>query len=113
MDKTEYPDKPIIIHDKNFNKTINRYPLIVVDFWSEWCPPCKIMSPIIEELAKDLQGRVVFGKVDVESNGNMASKFRIVAIPTLLIFNRGKPVKRITGTVPKKHILETLKTYIQ
>lgn len=112
-EKMKYPGKPINLQDGNFDETVKKYPLILVDFWSEWCPPCRIVGPVIEDLARELQGKVVFGKLDVGSNQSIALKFGITAIPTLLIFKEGKVAESITGAVPKEQILDKLMKYIE
>ena len=84
-----------------------------MDFWAEWCPPCRIVGPFIEELAGELQGKVVFGKLNVGNNQAIAQKFGVSAIPTLIIFKKGESVDQIMGAVPKTHIMETLKRYME
>ena len=110
----DFPDKPIEVNEKNFNELIRRYSLVVVDFWAEWCGPCWMIAPIIEELAKEYSGKVVFLKLNVDQNRGLAAKFGIMSIPTLIIFKNGKPVDMIVGAYPKpllearirKHLVE-------
>lgn len=111
LNKMKYPEKPIELEDGNFDQTIGKYPAVVVDFWSERCPPCRLIAPVIEELAGELKGKVVFGKLNVDKNRETAVKFGIMAIPTLLVFKEGKMVDQIVGAVPKEQILEKLKIY--
>lgn len=113
LSKMKYPDRPIEVKDDNFEEIIGKYPLIVVDFWSERCPPCKMIAPVIDELAKDLSGKVVFGKMDVDSNMLTAPKFGIQGIPTLLVFKEKELVDQIVGAVPKGHIMEVLKKHMK
>ncbi len=112
MNKKTYPDKPVEVNDGDFDEIIGKYPVVLVDFWSERCPPCRIIAPVIEQLAKELSGKVVFGKMDVDSNRATPMKFGIMAIPTLLVFKEGKLVDQIIGAVPKEMILERLKVHI-
>ena len=81
----------------------------MIDFWSERCPPCRLIAPLIEELAKELSGKVVFGKLDVDRNPSTATRFGVMAIPTLLVFRNGEVVDRIVGAVPKEFILGRLR----
>ncbi|MCK4497131.1 MAG: thioredoxin [Candidatus Aenigmarchaeota archaeon] len=111
-EKLKYPDKPIDLQGENFDETVKKYPLILVDFWSEWCPPCTIIAPILEELAKELSGKVIFGKLNVDNNRETAMKFGIMSIPTLLVFKKEKLVDQITGAVPKEQILEKIKEHL-
>jgi thioredoxin 1 len=112
MDKMKYPDRPIEIKDGNFNETVKKYPVVLVDFWSERCPPCRLIAPVIEELAGELKGEVVFGKLDVDQNRATAVRFSIMAIPTLMIFKKGELVDQIMGAVPKEYLLEQLKKHL-
>lgn len=104
MDNEEILDFPIEINNENFNENIKKYNNLIIDFWAEWCAPCKIMAPIIEELAKENAGKIVFGKINVDENQEIAAKFFIMSIPTLIFFKNGKEVNRIIGLVPKGNI---------
>ena len=74
---------------------------VLVDFWAEWCGPCKMIAPLIEELAKDFQGRLKVGKLNVDEERDIASQYGIRSIPTLILFKEGKPVEQIIGALPK------------
>jgi thioredoxin 1 len=97
-------DFPIEINNENFNEIIKKYNNLIIDFWAEWCGPCRIMAPIIEELAKEYAGKIVFGKINVDENQEIAAKFLIMSIPTLIFFKNGREVNRIIGLVPKENI---------
>ena len=97
----EFPNKPIEANEKNFDELIQRYDLVVADFWAEWCGPCWMIAPIIEELAKEYSGKVVFLKLNVDRNRRLAARFGIMSIPTLIIFKNGKPVDMVVGAYPK------------
>jgi thioredoxin 1 len=81
---------------------------VVVDFWAQWCAPCLAAAPVLEELAKDYDGKVSFAKVNVDENGSLAVKYGIAAIPTMLIFKGGQPAKQILGYKPKKELQKVL-----
>ena len=81
---------------------------VLVDFWAGWCGPCKVIAPIVEELAREYDGQLTVMKLDVDANPRMASAYRVQSIPTLLLFKDGKPVERIVGAVPKHMIVDTL-----
>lgn len=85
---------------------------VLVDFWAEWCGPCKQLEPRIEELAEELDGQVKFCKVDVDDNQDLAGQFGIRSIPTLLIFDEGEKVDEIVGSVPKERIQEKLEEFV-
>lgn len=108
----ETPSHPIEITDENFEEFVSSHPLVVVDFWAEWCMPCRMIAPIVEELASDLRGKVVFGKLNVDENPLTTSRYGIMSIPTLLIFKDGKPVDAIIGATSKSKILSRLNNYI-
>jgi thioredoxin 1 len=85
---------------------------VLIDFWASWCGPCKMIAPIIDELATEYQGKVKVGKVDVDSNQNTAIHFGIRSIPTLLIFKGGQVVDTIVGAVPKQTIVDKLNSHL-
>ena len=91
------------ITDATFqDEVVNSEVPVVIDFWAEWCGPCKMIAPIVEELAGEYEGKVKFAKMDVDSNPNTPMQFGIRGIPTLLIFNGGEnPVDQVVGAVPK------------
>ncbi len=93
--------KPIEITDANFEEIIASDKPILVDFWAEWCGPCRMIGPIVEELANEYEGKAVIAKVDVDSNPNVSAKFGIRSIPTLLVFKGGEIVDKQVGAVPK------------
>ncbi len=90
------------ITDSTFqDEVVNSDTPVVVDFWAEWCGPCKMIAPIVEELAGEYEGKVKFAKMDVDSNPQTPMQFGIRGIPTLLIFNGGEAVGQVVGAVPK------------
>jgi len=98
-------NKPIEVTDSTFKETIENHPLVVVDCWAPWCGPCHMVAPIIEELARDYAGKILFGKLDVDENPATAMQYQIMSIPTLLVFNHGKLVDRMIGALSRQ-ILE-------
>jgi len=106
------PDSPIQVTDSDFESLIQEYPLMVVDCWATWCGPCQMLSPVIDELARDYAGRIVFGKLDVDENPRTAINFGIMSVPTLLIIKDGKLVDQIIGAVPRDYIESKLRKHM-
>jgi len=104
--------KPILLSDASFSSEISKYPLMVVDFWAAWCGPCRMVAPIIEQLAKEYAGRVAFGKLNVDENPLTSGEFEVQSIPTLLIFRNGEAVDGIVGAVPKYQIESRIKVHL-
>ena len=100
--------KTVEITDSNFEEVINSDNPVLVDFWAEWCGPCKMIAPVVEELASDYDGKAVIGKVDVDSNPEVSAKFGIRSIPTLLVFKNGEIVDKQVGAVPKAVLSQKL-----
>ena len=97
------------ITEQNFETEVIKSELpVLIDFWAVWCGPCKAIHPIVEELAAEYQGKLKVAKCDVDSNQQIALKFGIRGIPTLLIFKNGNVVEQIVGALPKKHIISKL-----
>lgn len=113
MKKPQYPDKPIEITDKNLDSIIHKYSLVLIDCWAAWCMPCRMIAPMIEELAEKYKGKIVFGKLDVNTNAITAKKFDVMAIPNLLIFKNGKLVDRVIGVQPLPVLESRLKKYLE
>lgn len=101
-------NKAIEITDSNFEEVISGDKPVLVDFWAEWCGPCKMIGPIVEELAGDLEGKAVIGKLDVDSNPATSAKFGIRSIPTLLVFKGGQVVDKQIGVTTKSVLAQKL-----
>lgn len=104
-------EKPIVVSDRNFDQTVKNYPLIVVDCWAAWCAPCRAIAPIVDELAKEYSGKVVFGKLNVDENPETAQRYGVMAIPTLLVMKEGKEVDRVVGVLPKNQLEAKVNAY--
>ena len=105
------PDTPLEITDADIDENIKKYQTIVIDCWAPWCGPCKMVHPIIEELAKEMQGKIVFGKLNVDENPMTSAKHQIMSIPTLLVFKNGNLVDRIVGAMPKETLKERIEKF--
>ena len=111
--KKQVDNHPIAITDSNFHSIVNTNELLVVDFWAPWCGPCRMVAPIIEQLALEYAGRVTFGKMNVDENRAVPSSFGIMSIPTIVVFHQGKAVETIVGAYPKSHIEAVFKRYLK
>ncbi|MCW4030218.1 MAG: thioredoxin [Candidatus Bathyarchaeota archaeon] len=99
---------PFHVTDANFEQTINSNKVVFVDFWATWCGPCRALAPTIEEVAKEYQGKVLVGKLDVDENPATAERFQVFSIPTMILFVNGQETERIVGLCPKSRITDTL-----
>ncbi len=106
--------KPIVINDGNFQQEVlSSDKPVLVDFWAEWCGPCKMIAPVVEEIANQYEGKLKVGKLDVDANPTVPTQYGIRSIPTLLVFHGGKVVEQIIGAVPKKHLLSKLQPFVE
>jgi thioredoxin 1 len=105
--------KPTELTETNFEQEVLKSSTpVLVDFWAVWCGPCKMIAPIVDELAAEYEGKLKIGKVDVDSNQQIAMQFGIRSIPTLLVFKGGKVVEQIVGAVPKKALVDKLSKHL-
>ena len=101
--------KPLPVNDSNFEPTVLKATKpVLVDFWATWCQPCRLVAPLLDELAEEYTGRVDFVKLDVDQNPKTAQKYGVMSIPTLLIFKKGEPVSHVVGFRPKAELKRTL-----
>lgn len=105
--------KPFEVTDQNFEtEVLNSETPVLVDFWAIWCGPCKIVAPVVEEIAREYDGKLKVGKMDVDANPDVAMRFGIRSIPTLMVFKGGKPVDQIIGAVAKKNLLDKITPHL-
>jgi len=112
-EKNRLSEQVTHLTDSNFNDAVNKNKLVLVDFYADWCMPCRMMAPVVEELAKKYAGKVFVGKINVDQNPLTANRFQVFSIPTLIIFKSGKEVDRIVGFVPKNHVEAHLKKHLE
>ena len=113
MNEIKKINKPINLTDSNFDSVKSKYSLLVVDFWAAWCGPCKMVSPIIEQLAEQYAGKIVFGKVNVDENPYISQRFGIQSIPTLMILKEGEVIDVMVGALPKGQIENRIRQHIE
>jgi thioredoxin 1 len=105
--------KPVELTDSSFETEVLKSTLpVLIDFWAIWCGPCRMVSPIVEELAGEYSGKLKVGKVDVDSNPSTAMQYGIRSIPTLLLFKDGQVVEQIVGAVPKRVLVDKLSRHL-
>ena len=107
-DTSDWPSNPIEVTDDNIEELSAKYPFMVVDCWAEWCGPCRMLGPTIEELADELQGKVVFGKLNTDLNRKIPREYGIMSIPTILFYKEGEVIGKTVGALPKEYILEAI-----
>ena len=105
---------PIELNDTNFESEVLKSDLpVLVDFWAPWCGPCRLLGPIVEEIAKNYDGKLKVGKLNVDDNSQSAIQYGIMSIPSLLFFKGGQVVDQIIGAVPKQHFVEKINKVLQ
>ena len=100
--------EPFHVTDSNFEETIKKNKIVFVDFWANWCGPCRALAPTIKELAQEYNGKVLVGKLDVDENPATAQRFQVFSIPTMIIFKNGSESERLVGLCPKNKIADML-----
>lgn len=103
----------VILNNDNFeNEVLKSKTPVLVDFWATWCGPCRMMTPVMDELADKYEGRVKVAKLDVDEGNDVATKFRVMAVPTLIVFKDGAAVERISGARPTEAMSEIIDKHI-
>jgi thioredoxin 1 len=108
MKHTEKTANVSNVEEMHFQEFISTHPFVVIDFWAEWCGPCRRIAPVMDELSKEFSGKVVFGKCNTDDNRQIALQFNISAIPAIMLFSHGQLVERIIGAYPKEAIREKI-----
>lgn len=108
-----FPEGPLTVTDGDFKALIERFPLVVVDCWAAWCMPCRMIAPVISELATAHQEEIVFAKLNVDENPVISREYNVMSIPTLLVFRDGELVDEIVGAMPKKDLETRLLQYVE
>jgi len=112
MNKDNDATHPITATDENFDKLLEENKLLLVDFWAEWCMPCKMFAPTLAEFAQDMKGKVAVAKLNVDEARNTAMKFNVMSIHTSMLFKDGKLVDKLTGAVSKQMLMQFVERYV-
>lgn len=104
-------DKLVLLNDNNFSKQIDRG-IVLVDFWAPWCGPCKMIAPVVSELAEQFEGKARIGKLNVDENKVTAAEYGVRSIPTLILFKDGEPVKQFVGVKPKSAFAKAIEAHL-
>ena len=105
-------DKPTHVTDADFDQVVKENPYVVVDFWAEWCAPCRAIEPIIEDLAKKYAGKIKFAKLNSDENPKKVQEYMVMGIPTILFFKGGKLVDQVVGAMPQTAFEERVKKHL-
>lgn len=106
-------NRPVEVTDATLTEVVSNNSLVVVDCWAPWCGPCYMVAPVVEELARDYAGKILFGKLNVDENRRTAMQHQIMSIPTMLVFKNGKLVDRIIGAMPKQMLEPKITRYLK
>ncbi len=109
---SENSGKPVDLTDAMFAKFVRDNAMAVVDVWAPWCGPCRFVSPVVEEIARDYVGKIAFGKLNVDQNRSVAARYGIMSIPTLLVFKNGQLVDRIIGAMPRQRLEQRITRHL-
>ena len=104
--------EPIVLTNSNFNMIMSNSKAILVDFWAEWCGPCRMMHPIFEKLAVEYGDKIIFTRLNVDENGDIAAKYRVMSIPTFMVFSGGKPIDVVVGAVGEEGLKRLIQKHI-
>jgi thioredoxin 1 len=106
-------EKIVTLSDATFDEHVKASDVpVLVDFWAEWCGPCKMISPVLEEIAEEQAGKITIGKLNIDDNLDVTRRFDVMSIPTLILFKDGEPVARLIGAKPKGALLEEISAYL-
>ena len=103
--------KPLVLTETSFATDVAKG-VVLVDFWATWCGPCKMIAPVVEQIAAENDGKMRVGKLDVDVNGATAMKYGVMSIPTLILFKDGQPVERLVGFMPKDRLMAKIKPHL-
>jgi len=106
-------NKPIVLTDYNFTESVKKHRVLIVDFWASWCGPCKMVSPVIDQLSAELAGKAVFGKINVDDNPRVSSAFGIQSIPTIIIFKNAQAIDRVIGAMTRTQLISKISPHIE
>ena len=107
-----YPSTPVEVNDSDFEALINKYPVVLVDCWAPWCGPCKMVTPILEQLAKQYAGKIKIVKLNVDENPVTSSKYSVRSVPTMLFFKNGKMINTLVGALPRTEMEKQIRSLI-